>query len=516
MNDSSTINDSYIACLREIITWVNSVLDLDQLLELIIDTATRMMEVKASSLLLLDEKTKKLYFKIATGAKREEVRQYEVNLGEGIAGYVAEKGELLLIPDVSKDSRWDKRISEYIGFQTTSIACVPMKLGNKIIGVVEIIDKEDGTPLQSEDLNTLKVFGELASLAISNARKIDQVRKENRNLREELESRCQIIGESRSLHEAISDAFKVANSKASTLILGESGTGKELLARLIHQAGSRKSMPLIVLNCAALPEPLLEAELFGYEKGAFTGAMNQKIGKFELADGGTLFLDEISEMSPGMQAKLLRILQEGVFYRVGGITPIQVDVRVISATNRDIVREISEGRFREDLYYRLNVVQIHMPALRERKEDIPLLANYYLNIFKQESGLSDLKISKKAMEKMMKYDWHGNVRELRNAIERAVVMGDGQKIMPEDLPFFDPKPAYPGMEIGLNMKDAMDKFKKEFIALNLKHTMGNRSNAAEKMGIQRTYLSRLISQYNISNLKKKYGSVQKIGRVQTH
>jgi Nif-specific regulatory protein len=450
----------------------------------------------------LDEKTKKLYFKVATGAKSDEVRQFEINLGEGIAGYVAKKGEPLLIPDVSKDKRWDKRISEYIGFQTTSIACVPMKLGNKTIGVVEIIDKEDGTPLQPDDLNILKVFGELASLAISNARKIDQVRKENRNLREELENRYQIIGESKILQTVISDALKVANSKASTLILGESGTGKELLARLIHQAGSRKSMPMIVLNCAALPEPLLEAELFGYEKGAFTGAMNQKIGKFELADGGTLFLDEISEMSPGMQAKLLRVLQEEVFYRVGGITPIQVDVRVISATNRDIALEVAEGRFREDLYYRLNVVQINMPALRERKEDIPLLAEYYMNIFKQESGLSDLKLSKKAMDKMMTYDWHGNVRELRNALERAVVMGNGQKIMPEDMPFFDHKPGQPGMDIGLSLKDAMDKFKKEFIALNLKHTGGNKSNAAKKMGIQRTYLSRLISQYNLSNEMK--------------
>lgn len=516
MNDHSTINDSHIACLREIITWVNSVLHLDQLLELIIDTATRMMEVKASSLLLLDKKTKKLYFKIATGAKGEEVRQYEVNLGEGIAGWVAEKGKALLIPDVNKDQRWDKRISEYIGFQTTSIACVPMKLGNQIIGVVEIIDKEDGTPLQHEDLNLLKVFGELASLAINNARKIDQVRKENRDLREVLESQSQIIGESRILHEAISDAYKVANSKASTLILGESGTGKELLARLIHQSGFRKTMPLIVLNCAALPESLLEAELFGHEKGAFTGAMDQKIGKFELADGGTLFLDEISEMSPGMQAKLLRVLEEGVFYRVGGSTPIQVDVRIVSATNRDIAKEVSEGRFREDLYYRLNVVQIYMPALRERKEDIPLLTNYYMNIFKQESGLADLKISKKAMDKMIQYDWRGNVRELRNAIERAVVMGDGQKIMPDDLPIFDPKPMYPGMEIGLSLKDAMNKFKKEFIASNLKHTDGNKSNAADTMGIQRTYLSRLISQYNISNFKKKSGSIQNVERGQTH
>ncbi|MFC1820569.1 sigma 54-interacting transcriptional regulator, partial [Thermodesulfobacteriota bacterium] len=479
MENSSSIQESPIACLREISAWVNSVLDLDDLLELIIDTATRMMEAKASSLLLLDEKTRKLYFKVATGAKREEVMQYELDVGEGIAGQVAEKGESLLIPDVSKDPRWDRRISEYIGFQTNSIACVPMKVGRRVIGVVEIIDKEDGTPIQEEDMKTLTVFAELASMAISNARKIAQVRRENRDLREELEHRYQIIGESRSLQKVISDALKVANSKTSTLILGESGTGKELLARLIHLAGPRKSEPMIVLNCAALPESLLEAELFGYEKGAFTGALGSKIGKFELADSGTLFLDEIGEMSPGMQAKLLRVLQEGIFYRVGGIKPISVDVRVISATNRDVEKEVSEGRLREDLYYRLNVVQISMPTLKERKEDIPLLANYFLNHFKQESGFPDLIISDKAIEKMLEYNWPGNVRELRNAIERAVVMGNGKEILSEDLPIIGVKVVQAGMEVGLGLKEALDNFKKEFIAMNLKHTDGNRSRAAK-------------------------------------
>jgi len=400
---------------------------------------------------------------------------------------------------VSKEPRWDKRISEYTGLQTVSIACVPMKVDNKIIGVVEIIDKEDGNPIQDEDMKTMTVFAELASMAISNARKFDQVKRENRDLREELGSRHQIIGESKSLRKVLSDGFKVANSRTSTLILGESGTGKELLARLIHQAGPRKSTPMIVLNCAALPETLLEAELFGHERGAFTGATSRKIGKFELADGGTLFLDEIGEMSLGMQAKLLRVLQEGIFYRVGGIVPISVDVRVISATNKDIVKEVAEGGFREDLFYRLNVVQLQMPSLRERKDDIPLLAHYFLNIFKQETGLHDLKISEKALEKLIDYDWPGNVRELRNAMERAVVMGNDQEILPDDLPISGSKAGHPGMEVGLSLKEAMDRFKKDFISLNLEHTDGNRSKAAKVMKIQRTYLSRLISQYQISN-----------------
>ena len=497
MTRKKTIQDSPIDRLKEISTWVSSVLDLDDLLEHIINTATAMMQAKASSLLLLDRKTGKLYFKVATGEKGEEVRKYVLEIGEGIAGFVAEKGEPLLIPDVSKEPRWDKEISESIGFETRSIACVPMKVDGEVIGVVEIIDKEDGSPIKEDDLKTLTAFADLASMAIVNAREISQVKRENIDLREELGSKYQIIGESKALQNVISDAFKVANSKTSAMILGESGTGKEILARLIHRSGSRKKKPMIVLNCAAFPETLLEAELFGYEKGAFTGATSRKTGKIELADEGTLFLDEIGEMSPGMQAKLLRVLQEGLFYRVGGNDPISVDIRVISATNRDIVREVADGRFREDLYYRLNVVQIRMPALRERKGDIPLLVTYFLNIYKMKKGLKDLKISKKAMEKMLEYDWPGNVRELENAVERAVVMGNDQEIGPEDLPIFRPNTSAPMTETGQTLKEALDGFKKAFIIQSLKNTGGNRSKAAKIMGIQRTYLSRLISKYGL-------------------
>ena len=497
METKSNSHDLPIACFKEITNWVNSVLNLEQLLEVIIDTATRMMEAKASSLLLLDEKTHKLYFKVATGEKRDQVRQFEVKVGEGIAGYVAQTGEPLLIPDVRKDPRWDKKISESVGFKTTSIACVPLKADNKIIGVFEIIDKEDGSPIREDDMKMLSVIADMASMAIVNARKIDRVQKENRDLRQEIGDKYKIVGQSIGLSKVISDALKVANSKTSTLILGESGTGKELLARLIHQAGPRKSMPMVVINCAALPETLLESELFGHEKGSFTGATGKKIGKFELADGGTIFLDEIGEMTQSMQVKLLHVLQEGMFYRVGGIEPIMVDVRVIAATNRDIQKEVSEEKFREDLFYRLNVVQINMPPLRGRKEDIPMLAEHFLNMFKMETGLHDLTISDKAMERMMEYDWPGNVREFRNAIERAVVMGNGKIIMPDDLPISKAKVGATGIEAGSTLKDALDGFKREFVKKTLEKTNGNRSKAAKIMDIQRTYLSRLISEYGL-------------------
>jgi Nif-specific regulatory protein len=488
---------SPIERLKEISHWVSSVQNLDQLLELIIETATRMMQARASSLLLLDQKTRRLYFKVATGEKRDQVRQYEIGLGQGIAGFVAEKGEPLLIADVRKDPRWYKKISESIGFETRSIACVPMKVNGEVLGVVEIIDKEDGSPIQIDDMKLLTVFAEVASMAILNARKIDQVKEENRNLKEELNARHELVGESQALKNVIADACKVANSKTSTLITGESGTGKELLARLIHRAGPRREKPLIVINCAALPDTLLEAELFGYEKGAFTGALSRKIGKFEVADGGTLFLDEIGEMSPGMQAKLLRVLQEGVFYRVGGNAHISVDVRVISATNRDISQEVAEGRFREDLYYRLNVVRIQMPPLRERKEDILPLTRYFLDCFKRERALPDVGISEAALKRLMSYDWPGNVRELRNAIERAVVMGDGREILAEDLPITGERTIQGGLQVGLTLKDAVNAFKREFITLTLKHTGGNRTKAAKLMDVQRTYLSRMISKYGL-------------------
>jgi Nif-specific regulatory protein len=489
-----------IAHLKEISSWVSSVQDLDKLLELIIESAARVVQAKAASLLLVDRKTNTLFFQVATGEKRREVKEYRIKMGQGIAGYVAQTGQSLLIPDVNKDDRWFKEISESIRFQTKSIACVPLKRDTDIIGVMQIIDKEDGRPLSQDDMQLMEEFASLAALSLGHAQSFQEVKREIQDLKEELKLRHEMIGKSPALEKVIGDALKVANSKASALILGESGTGKELLARLIHRAGPRRHKPLVILNCAAMPESLLEDELFGHEKGAFTGAINRKIGKFELAHEGTIFLDEIGEMTPGMQAKLLRVLQEGNFYRVGGNIPISVDVRVLSATNKKLEEEVSEGRFREDLYYRLNVVQMSMPTLRERKEDIPVLTLHFLSIFKEETVNPHLTISDAAMEKMVQYDWPGNIRELRNAVERAVVMGNGKQILPEDLPISANRSHYPGLQVGLTLDEAINQFKKEFILLNLKHTSGNRSKAAQLMAIQRTYLSRLISKFDIKGI----------------
>ncbi len=483
--------------LKDISTWISFVHDLNQLLELILETGTRIMRAKASSLLLLDQKTKKLYFKVTTGAKKEEMKNFEIRLGQGIAGHVAETGEPLLIKDVAREKRWYRNISDQIGFKTRSILCVPMRVGNEIIGAIEFINKTDGESFQTRDLELLTVFADLAALAIANARKFERVERENTDLKQSLASNRQIIGESRAINKVIRDALKVADSNASTLIMGESGTGKELLALLIHRASPRKERHMITLNCAALPETLLEAELFGHEKGAFTGAGVQKIGKLELADESTLFLDEIGEMSPGMQAKLLRVLQDGIFYRVGGTSPISVDIRIIAATNQNIPKKVAAGEFREDLYYRLNVVELNMPPLRERKEDIPLLARHFADLFIREKGGIEIDISTPAMNKMTVYDWPGNIRELRNAIERAVVMGNGKEILAEDLPMVSVEIGVTEIPCGITLQEAVDGFKKRFVEATLALTNGNRKKAAAVMGIQRTYLSRLISRYRI-------------------
>jgi len=340
-------SDSSSERYKEISSWVSSVHDLDQHLELIMGTIIQMMRTRVVSLMLTDRDDKRLYLKASTGRIKQDRGEREIPLGKGVAGYVAEKGEGLAVPDVRLEPRWDKEPNEFAGFEVHSMACVPMKIGEETIGVIEVLDREDDRPFQVEDLKILSVYAEAAALAIENARKDSELDVEDGAFRDELCRTYQIIGESEALRKVVSEAFKVAKSKASTLILGESGTGKELIARLIHQAGPRRDNPMIGLNCAALPETLMEDELFGHEKGAYTGALSRKIGKFELSDKGTLFLDEIGEMSPGMQAKMLRVLQEGAFYRVGGNLPVYVDVRVICATNRDILNEVKEGRFRE-------------------------------------------------------------------------------------------------------------------------------------------------------------------------
>jgi Nif-specific regulatory protein len=325
-----------------------------------------------------------------------------------------------------------------------------------------------------------------------------QIVRENVDLKKQLDLKYQMVGESKAIKKVIADAIKVADAKTTVLIEGESGTGKELIARLIHKSGPRGDKPFVVVNCGAIPETLLEAELFGHEKGAFTGALFKKIGLFETANGGTIFLDEIGEMSQAMQVKLLRVLQEGTLNRIGSTRAITVDVRVLAATNKDLEKMTEERKFREDLFYRINIVQLKVPSLRERRSDIRVLAEHFLEKFSSEKGLRKIDFSSESMKAILSYDWPGNVRELENAIERAVVMGDGKRIMADDLPIRKAVVALEkGIEVGMTLKEAQDIFRKEFVRRTLAYTRGNRKKAAEIMGIQRTYISKLISELHL-------------------
>jgi len=351
------------------------------------------------------------------------------------------------------------------------------------------------------DFLTKPVNLDRLSLLVKRALSTRELALQHRALQEELDQRRQfanIIGKSAEMRRIFDVVRQVAPTRASVLVTGDSGVGKELIADAVHNLSNRKQKPFIKVHCAALSESLLESELFGHEKGAFTGAVTRKRGRFELAHTGTIFLDEIGEINPSVQIKILRVLQEKTFERVGGEETLEVDVRIISATNKDLKQEIEKGTFREDLYYRLNVVNIHIPPLRERKEDIPLLAAAFVKEFAQENEKQVEGIDPKARALLYNYSWPGNVRELRNCIESAVVMSKGTVITPDDLPpsiVTDSESNHVRIQLGIPMEDA----EKEIIRANLAAQNGNKSRTAEVLGIGRKTLHRKIAEYHLED-----------------
>ena len=339
------------------------------------------------------------------------------------------------------------------------------------------------------------------ALVVEKAMERQRLRREKEVLSEEVDKRYRLVaGNSAKFNAAISAAKKAAGSKSTILLLGDSGTGKELFARAIHNWSERKDRPFIAINCVGLSKELLESELFGHEKGAFTGASQLKRGKIEIGNGGTVFLDEVGDISEELQAKLLRFLQEREFERVGGTQLIRVDVRIIAATNRNLEAAVKEGRFREDLFYRINVVPIVLPPLRGRKEDVPALAQFFMQRFSDEAKKNFAEISQEALETLMGYDWPGNVRELANVIERAVVLGQPPTIQIEDL-----SPGIVAPEAEVNNRSApqsyhesIDEYRREVIVNALAQAKGNRAAAARSLGLQRSYLLRLMKTFSIS------------------
>ncbi len=398
---------------------------------------------------------------------------------------VRKEGIAVLTVNALKDRQF-RDVESVKEYSIRSALCAPLLSRDEIIGVIYLDNRASAGKFSEDDLMFLTALAHQAGTALGNSWLHRQVVQENIRLTNEIKPKFKVLGKSEKMKKVFMTMKKAAPSDITVLIEGDTGTGKELVAQTIHELSSRGNQPFVAVNCAAIPKELIESELFGHEKGAFTSAMSTRQGKFELAHGGSIFLDEIGDMSLETQAKVLRTLEEQEFQRVGGSKSIKVDVRVIAATNKDLGKAVKEGNFREDLYYRLNVVQLKLPSLRERKEDIIPLAEYFM-------GDKAKKISPKAQSLLLSYEWPGNVRELRNYIERAVVLGDGEVIQPEDLPINVRK----GLKVIAAPLEALDRVEEDHIIRVLRSTDWNKSEAAKILGITRQTLDNKIEKYKI-------------------
>jgi len=377
-----------------------------------------------------------------------------------------------------------------------SALCVPLLLADKVSGVIYLDTRSPENPFDSDHLQLITAVAGLISLAWDRVRHLQKLREENKYLQEEINLNHELVGDSPRMRAVYELIRRVAGTDSTVLIQGESGTGKELVARAVHNSSSRADGPFVAVNCAAITETLLESELFGHEKGAFTGAVAQKKGKVELANGGTLFLDEIGEFAVALQAKLLRVLQEREFERVGGTRPMKIDVRFVAATNRGLLQAVEAGTFRRDLYHRLNVVSLTLPPLRERAEDVSLLADYFIAKASRKCRIRPKPISPEAQACLLSYDWPGNVRELEHAMERALVLGSSDRILPEDLPaeIFESASGEPNSS---NFQSVVKEQKKQVVQKAMQQSNGNYIEAAKLLGIHPNSLLRLIRNLNL-------------------
>ena len=491
--------------LTEVSSVINSSLELDKVLEFSLHAAERVTGGAAASVILIDEAADELVFEVATGEKGKILRGMRFPRGKGVAGWVAEKGKPTIVNDVQVDDRFLKEIDEISKFKTKSLLCMPLLAKGKTIGAVEVVNKRSGGVFDEKDIEVLQSLSNLVAVAIENARLYGQLRMENRALKKQLGTEEPLIGSSPPMLELRKLIGKVADEPVTVLIRGDTGTGKEVIAREIHRRSHCANGPFVGVNCSALPESLMESELFGHERGAFTGALAQSPGRFELADKGTIFLDEVGEIPHNVQVKLLRVLQEREFERVGGKKRIRIDVRLIAATSRDLEKAMQEGQFRDDLFYRLNVVPMFIPPLRERKSDIPALVEFFLSKYSSELNKKPKTVSEDAMRILMEYEWPGNVRELENIIERILVINDDDELLPDALPAEirnhveqDREAVAPDKrESAGGLNDSLGEVERGMVIEALKSCDWNQTRAAEKLGISRDCLRYRVKKYKI-------------------
>jgi Nif-specific regulatory protein len=489
-----------LSALMKISTTINSMRGLEAIQQQLLELIFEIVPAERGAILLVGADLHD--FSSIFGLDRQAGPNRAVHVSRTITDRVLREGISILSNDVQQNEALGAAES-LIASRIQSLLCVPLMLAEKVIGVIYLYTSDPATRFDQDQLQLVTAIAGIAAVALENARHVEWLESENQRLQEDIQVEHNMIGESERMRSVYQYIARVAPTSSTVLITGESGTGKELAARAIHLNSPRKGKPFVAVNCAALTETLLESELFGHEKGAFTGALVQKKGKLEVADDGTLFLDEVGEMPALLQAKLLRVLQEREFERVGGTRTLHIDIRLIAATNRDLEEAIRQGTFRQDLYYRLNVVSLSMPPLRERREDIPLLANYFVQKYSDKCNRKVKGISSEARARLTNYDWPGNVREFENAIERALVLGTTELILPEDLPEAVLETVVPASGGVAKYHEAVTEAKKHLILQAVEQAAGNYTEAAKLLGVHPNYLHRLIRNMNLKPELKK-------------
>ncbi len=468
----------------------------EPLLEKIAEEATNLLDCDRASIFIWDREHHEVVACPALGVEDGTLRLAD---DVGIVGTVIQSRETIRVDDAYKDSRFDNSVDDASGYTTRNLLCVPLlDSRSKLIGAFEAINKNEGL-FNDEDADSLSQLGVQAATALANTREREQLTRSREQLAEQVTRHIRVIGESPAIVALRSTIERLAGTDLPVLVLGESGTGKEVVSQSLHYQGPRADQPFIAVNCAALTETLLESELFGHEKGAFTDARETRRGKFELADGGTLFLDEIGDMSLGGQAKLLRVLEQKVVTRVGGSQPIPINVRVIAATNAKLAESVQNKNFREDLFYRLSVVTLDLPPLRERPEDILPLAEYFLEQFSRHAGRPKLKLSAEARNRLQAHGWPGNVRELRNLMERVSFLTSGDRVQADDLAFILSPERESSIDLSgdLGLGEATKRFQQEYIRRSIRRVRGNMSEAAKLLGLHRSNLYRKMRQLDM-------------------
>ena len=486
-----------LEAILEIAAQWNQNLELEPLLNQMAETSTRLLKAERASIFLWDRVKRQLVGRPALGVEDGELR---IPDNAGIVGQVVNTGQVCRVDEDQSSELIDRSVDQQLGFETRTLLCVPLRgRGGEVLGAFEMINKIDAN-FSDEDADGLVELASHASIALENCQNHEQLLRSRQQIAQQAAAGVRMIGETPVVRELRTAVERVAATDLAILVLGENGTGKEVISQMIHYLSDRRDEPFIAVNCAALAETLLESELFGHEKGAFTDAHEARAGKFEAASGGTLFLDEIGDLSLAGQAKLLRVLEEKVVVRVGGSLPIRTDARVIAATNQNLAQMVRERTFREDLFFRLNVVTLEVPPLRDRVDDIMLLAEHFLRTFAAQARRETPCLTPAAEKRLRQHPWPGNVRELRNLMERLAYLSPGDTIDAGELAFIiaPGKDEMPAISMDLSLTDATRQFQVDYIHKHIEAAGRNMSDAARKLGLHRSNLYRKMRQLGMA------------------